>query len=153
VAMPSQKSCRRMSSPPPASNARGRCHRWPGPRCPRSALAVGRAPLRTVSCRVRFASATQRSKRRVLGAGWEGGKFSSLRTIANKRNRVGIPPNPPGFRGSRRDSGEPLGALKGLARASGCGRRNFPIRKLLKTLEMAKESRRCRFPKADANSQ
>jgi hypothetical protein len=50
----------------------------------------------------------------------------------------------PGQR-SRSNPASILGVVRGKSAASGCGRRNFPIRKPLKTLEMAKESRRCRF--------
>jgi hypothetical protein len=130
VAMLSQKFRSRMSSPPPAS--RGVEHASAAvadAARPSSALAVGH----------RAAPA--------------GGKFSSLQTLANKRNRVGIPPNRPTFRDRSDRLLEPkkvaIPRLDSTAfaenrRASGCGGRNFPIRKPLKTLEMAKESGRCR---------
>jgi hypothetical protein len=81
------------------------------------------------------------------------GNFSSLQTIENKRNRIGIPPNLPTFRGNRCDGGdrltEPRGAaprvrpriVREIGGPADAGRRNFPIRKPLRTREMAKESR------------
>jgi len=115
------------------------------------------AQQRAISRMLGFASAMQRSERRVLGAGWEAGKLSSLQTIANKRNRIGIPPSPPTFREadatarpSRRVKKGSQSRVHRRRRSPEIGgpadvrQRNFPIRKPLKTLEMANESRRCR---------
>ncbi len=69
VAMLSLKSRRRMSSPPPASRARS-------PECSASRAQRGGSSIGLPA-----------------PAGREQ-KFSSLQTIENKRNRIGIPPNP-----------------------------------------------------------
>jgi len=155
--MLSQKPRRRVSSPPPASR---------GVECARAAVADRRGRATEQRARGRAshgrarspecsASRTRRSGSsvRLAAAAGRERKYSSLQTVENKRNRIGIPPNPPTFRGSRCNGGdcfvEPKGgatprpssaSFAGDRWAGGCGQRNFPIRKPLKRLETAKES-------------
>jgi hypothetical protein len=62
----------------------------------------------------------RRSRRRARGAGE--GNFSSLQTLENKRNRIGIPPNPPPFRGRQCYGGDYLAEPKGVATRLAQGR-------------------------------
>jgi hypothetical protein len=158
VAMLSQKSRRRMPRPPPANRGGDRA-RPAG--ADRRGRATERARGRTSYGRARAPEGSASRARRsgpsvgLAAPAGRGRKFSSLQTIENKRNRVGIPPNNPRrFRGSRGNGGDRLAEPKGGAtprpssasfagnrRAAEAGRRNFPVRKPLKTLETAKESR------------
>ena len=142
VAMLSQKSRRRMSSPSPASRGVERASAAVADR--RGRATEQRARRRTSHGRARSPecsasrSAMQRSKRRLAAPAGRKQKFSSLQTIENKRNRIGIPPSPPTFRGSRCHGGDRLAEPKGVAmprpssasfagnrRAGGCGAAKF----------------------------
>ena len=132
----------------------GGCRRSPRPRDraarPRSDVARPRA---VSGCSPSRARCSGPSVGLAAPAGRER-NFSSLQTLENKRNRVGISPNPPHVRrtpmqrrrpfrrtGRSRDAASILGVVRGKSAGRRMGRRNFPIRKSLKRLETAKESR------------
>ena len=155
--MLSQKFRRRMSSPPPAGRGVERARAVVADRRGRAteqrALSHGRA--RSPECSASLAGRSGPGLVLAAPAARER-KFSTLQTIENKGNRVGTPPNnPPTSRGSRCNGGERLAEPKGVATPrpsslsfagnrwpADAGRRNFPVRKPLKRLETAKESRR-----------
>jgi hypothetical protein len=137
--MLSQKPRRRVSSPRPASR---------GVECARAAVADrrGRATEQRARCRTSHgrarspecsASRTRRNGPSVGLAAPVGRErnFSSLQTIENKRNQIGIPPNPRTFQGSRCNGGDRLAEPKGVAMprpssapfagACGCGAAKF----------------------------
>ena len=134
-----------------ASNARGRLSPIAEAARLSNVRAVGHRTAARGPLMLGFASAMRRLKRRARGAGWDGGKIF---LPASKRNRIGIPTNPPMFRGSRCNGGDRFAEPEGVAtprpssasfgktagRRDG-GVRNFPIHKPLKRLETAKESR------------
>jgi hypothetical protein len=106
----------------------GGCRRWPRLR------GYGRTshgPVRSPEMLGPRARRSGRSVRLATPAGRER-KFSSLQTLENKRNRIGIPILP-GVATPRPSS---------VSFAGNRGWRNFPIRNPLKRLETAKESRR-----------
>jgi hypothetical protein len=75
------------------STARGGCRGWPSQRdrAPARAAVARRRDLSWARVRERNAAVQASGSRRRLG----GGKFSWLQTLENKRNRIGIPANPP----------------------------------------------------------
>ena len=118
------------------STARGGCRGWPSQRdrAPARAAVARRRDLSWARVRERNVAVQASGSRRRLG----GGKFSWLQTIENKRNRIGIPANPPPVRGSQSDAGDRLVYPQGVAtsrpssapfagnrRGGGCGAGKF----------------------------
>ena len=77
-----------------SSTARGRLSQIAEAARPSSAPAVGRRMAARGLLNVRLRERDDPDVGRAAPAGREG-NFSSLQTLENKRNRIGIPPNPP----------------------------------------------------------
>ncbi len=125
------------------STARGGCRGWPSQRdrAPARAAVARRRDLSWARVRERNVAVQASGSRRRLG----GGKFSWLQTIENKRNRIGIPANPPPSAGARampatawftrrelRRHVRPRRRSPEIGEAADAGRGNFPIRNPLK---------------------
>ena len=97
-----------------SSTARGRLSQIAEAARPSRASAVGRSMSARGLLNVRLRERDDPDVGRSAPAGREG-NFSSLQTLENKRNRIGIPPNPPPFRGRQCEGGDYLAEPKGVA--------------------------------------
>src|ERR1700677_112942 len=154
--MLSQKRCCHTSGPPPSSRvstARGRLSQIVEAVRPTTRSAVRRRPaargLLNARLRERDAAVRASGSRRRLGRG----ENFLPQTLEDKRNRIGISPNPPRSEDAGATSISPVRKQLGhrvrsrrrsreIGRLADERRRNFPIRNRLKRLEKAKESRR-----------
>jgi hypothetical protein len=155
--MLSQKSSRGMWSPPPASRrverARASVRDRRGPAtAPRARGRTSHGRERSPECSV-FASATQRSKRRLRRQLGRRGNFPPCKLLRTNEteleSRLILPRSEdvdataatvaPNRKGSRRRV-HPRRRSREIGGPADSGLRNFPIRKPLKRLETAKES-------------